>query len=67
MLDDSEIEAEQEARRLVEEFGEDAMLYAALKAQKAIDQRDFRRCARWKRVLEILNIVLVSRGAAGHR
>ena len=47
--------AQQEARRLLKEFGEEAPLYAALKAQRAIEQRDFGRCARWKRVLEILD------------
>ncbi|MGX8008559.1 hypothetical protein ACVDG8_005805 [Mesorhizobium sp. ORM8.1] len=37
------------------EFGAEAPLYAALKAEKAIEQKDFSRCARWKRVLEILD------------
>ncbi|MGT2468226.1 hypothetical protein ACVOMV_30875 [Mesorhizobium atlanticum] len=36
------------------EFGAEASLYAAMKAEKAIEQKDFGRCARWKRVLEIL-------------
>jgi hypothetical protein len=55
MSEDGEHGAEQEALRLIKEFGDEAPLYAALKAQKAIEQRDFGRCARWKRVLEILD------------
>ena len=54
MLDEDERRALQEARWLVREFGAEASLYAAMKAEKAIEQRDFSRCARWKRVLEIL-------------
>jgi hypothetical protein len=54
MLDEDEHRARQEAHWLVKEFGSEAPLYAAMKAEKAIEQRDFRRCARWKRVLEIL-------------
>jgi hypothetical protein len=55
MSEDVERGAQQEALRLIKEFGEEAPLYAALKAQRAIERRDFRRCARWKRVLEILD------------
>jgi hypothetical protein len=55
MLDEQEARARQEALWLVREFGDDASLYAAMKAEKAIAQRDFSRCARWKRVLEILD------------
>jgi hypothetical protein len=55
MSEEIEHGAQQEARRLIKEFGEEAPLYAALKAQRAIEQRDFGRCARWKRVLEILD------------
>jgi hypothetical protein len=47
--------AQLEALRLVKEFGDEAPLYAAFKAQRAIERRDFTRCARWKRVLEILD------------
>ncbi|MDX8513766.1 hypothetical protein [Mesorhizobium captivum] len=54
MLDDEERRARQEAHWLAREFGAEAPLYAAMKAEKAIEQRDFGRCARWKRVLEIL-------------
>jgi hypothetical protein len=54
MLDENERLARQEAHWLVREFGAEAPLYAALKAEKAIEQKDFSRCARWKRVLEIL-------------
>lgn len=54
MLDDDERRARQEAHWLVKEFGAEASLYAAMKAEKAIEQKDFGRCARWKRVLEIL-------------
>jgi hypothetical protein len=54
MLDEDERRARQEASWLVREFGAEAPLYAAMKAEKAIEQRDFGRCARWKRVLEIL-------------
>jgi hypothetical protein len=54
MFDDNERLAVQEAHRLIKEFGSEAPLYAALKAEKAIEQKDFGRCARWKRILEIL-------------
>ncbi|MDX8495074.1 hypothetical protein RFN29_26295 [Mesorhizobium sp. VK22B] len=67
MLDDEERRARQEAHWLVREFGAEAPLYAAMKAEKAIEQRDFGRCARWKRVLEILadsGPVELRRGAA---
>ena len=52
--DDDERRARQEAHWLVGEFGAEAPLYAAMKAEKAIEQKDFARCARWKRVLDIL-------------
>lgn len=54
ILDNDERRAWQEAHWLVKEFGADAQLYAAMKAEKAIEQKDFGRCARWKRVLDIL-------------
>jgi len=54
MLDDDERLARQEAYWLIKEFGAEAPLYAAMKAEKAIVQKDFARCARWKRILEIL-------------
>ena len=54
-VDEDERRARQEARWLQREFGAEAPLYAALKAEKAIEQKDFSRCARWKRVLEILD------------
>jgi hypothetical protein len=54
MLDDDERLARQEAYWLIKEFGVEAPLYAAMKAEKAIEQKDFGRCARWKRILEIL-------------
>lgn len=54
MLDDDERLARQEACWLIKEFGAEAPLYAAMKAEKAIEQKDFGRCARWKRILEIL-------------
>ena len=53
-VDEDERRARQEAHWLVREFGAEAPLYAAMKAEKAIEQKDFGRCARWKRVLEIL-------------
>lgn len=65
-VDDDERRARQEAHWLVREFGVEAPLYAAMKAEKAIEQKDFGRCARWKRVLEILADklpVAVGRGA----
>jgi len=55
MLDDDERLARQEAYWLIKEFGAEAPLYAAMKAEKAIEQKDFGRCARWKRILEILD------------
>ncbi|MER8902073.1 hypothetical protein [Mesorhizobium sp. M0772] len=54
MLDDDERLARQEAFWLLKEFGAEAPLYAARKAEKAIEQKDFGRCARWKRILDIL-------------
>jgi hypothetical protein len=54
MSEDVERGALLEARRLVREFGDEAPLRAAMKAERAIEQRDYDRCARWKRVLEIL-------------
>jgi len=54
MLDEDERRARQEAHWLVREFGAEAPLYAAMRAEKAIEQKDFGRCARWKRILEIL-------------
>ena len=54
VVDEDERRARQEAHWLVREFGAEAPLYAAMKAEKAIEQKDFSRCARWKRVLEIL-------------
>ena len=53
-VDEDERRARQEAHWLVREFGAEASLYAAMKAEKAIEQKDFGRCARLKRVLEIL-------------
>ncbi|MDG4854879.1 hypothetical protein P9254_16490 [Mesorhizobium sp. WSM4983] len=44
-LDDDERRARQEAHWLVKEFGAEAQLYAAMKAEKAIEQKDFGRCA----------------------
>ncbi|WP_296736298.1 hypothetical protein [Mesorhizobium sp.] len=67
MLDEDERRARQEAHWLLREFGVEASLYAAMKAEKAIEQKDFGRCARWKRVLEILadrGPVEIGRGAA---
>jgi hypothetical protein len=55
MPDDDEFHAREEARLLAAEYGREAALYAALKAQHAIERRDYRRCAKWKRVLEILS------------
>jgi len=46
MLDDDERLARQEAYWLIKEFGAEAPLYAAMKAEKAIEQKDFGRCAR---------------------
>lgn len=64
MLDENERLARQEAHWLVREFGVEAPLYAALKAEKAIEQKDFSRCARWKRVLEILTDPQPARASA---
>ena len=67
-VDEDERRARQEAHWLVREFGAEAPLYAAMKAEKAIEQKDFARCARWKRVLDILADTRpadVRRGAAG--
>jgi hypothetical protein len=55
MFDEEEARAREEAEWLAREFGVEAPLYAALRAQRAIEQRDFKRCARWKRVLEMLD------------
>jgi len=55
MPDEDELHAQEEARLLAAEYGREAALYAALKAQHAIERRDYRRCAKWKRVLEILS------------
>lgn len=55
MPDEDELNAQQEAKLLAAEYGREAALYAALKAQHAIERRDYRRCAKWKRVLEILS------------
>ncbi|TPM36373.1 hypothetical protein [Mesorhizobium sp. B2-3-5] len=54
MFDDNERLARREAHWLIKEFGAEAPLYAAMKAEKAIEQKDFARCARWRRILEIL-------------
>jgi len=66
MSENAERGARLEARRLVKEFGDQAALHAAMKAERAIEQRDYRRCARWKRVLEILDEEN-SRGGSGAR
>ena len=66
MSEEAERGARQEARRLIREFGQEAPLYAAMKAQRAIEQRDFGRCARWKRVLEILDEQGRNPGKAPH-
>jgi hypothetical protein len=55
MFDEEEARAREEAEWLAQEFGAEAPLYAALRAQRAIEQRDFKRCVRWKRVLEMLD------------
>ncbi|MER8443419.1 hypothetical protein NKH52_09475 [Mesorhizobium sp. M1066] len=55
MFDENERLAIQEANWLIDEFGAEAPLYAAMRAEKAIEQKDFARCARWKRILEILD------------
>ncbi|MBZ9795938.1 hypothetical protein [Mesorhizobium sp. ES1-4] len=54
MFDDNERLARQEADWLIKEFGAEAPLYAAMRAEKAIERKDFGRCARWRRILEIL-------------
>ncbi|ESY67872.1 hypothetical protein NKH57_10105 [Mesorhizobium sp. M1050] len=54
MFDENERLAVREALWLIKEFGAEAPLYAAMKAEKAIEQKDFRRCALWRRILEIL-------------
>ena len=64
MLDDDERLARQEACWLIKEFGAEAPLYAAMKAEKAIEQKDFGRCARWKRILEILSDSVHSKSTA---
>ncbi|ADV13811.1 hypothetical protein EOA22_30760 [Mesorhizobium sp. M7A.F.Ca.US.014.04.1.1] len=55
MFDENERLAIQEAHWLIDEFGVEAPLYAAMRAEKAIEQKDLARCARWKRILEILD------------
>ena len=55
MPDEDELYAQEEAKLLAAEYGREAALYAALRAQHAIERRDYRRCAKWKRVLEILS------------
>jgi hypothetical protein len=64
MFDDNERLARQEAYWLIREFGAEAPLYAAMKAEKAIEQKDFGRCARWKRILEILADSQAAKSAA---
>jgi hypothetical protein len=64
MFDNDERLARQEAYWLIREFGAEAPLYAAMKAEKAIEQKDFGRCARWKRILEILADSQVAKSAA---
>jgi hypothetical protein len=64
MFDDDERLARQEAYWLIGEFGAEAPLYAAMKAEKAIEQKYFGRCARWKRILEILADSQVANSAA---
>jgi hypothetical protein len=39
---------------VIGEFSAEAPLDAAMKAEKAIEQKDFGRWARWKRILEML-------------
>jgi hypothetical protein len=60
MPEEDEFAAQREARQLSDAYGNEAALYAALKAQRAIDRRDYKRCAKWKRVLEILSADEVS-------
>ncbi|RNJ46008.1 hypothetical protein B5V01_12210 [Mesorhizobium erdmanii] len=64
MFDDNERLARQEAHWLFKEFGAEAPLYAAMKAEKAIEQKDFGRCARWRRILEILADARTTKSAA---
>jgi hypothetical protein len=64
MFDDNERLARQEADWLIKEFGAEALLYAAMKAEKAIEQKDFGRCARWRRILEILADARTTKSAA---
>jgi hypothetical protein len=64
MFNDDERLARQEAYWLIREFGAEAPLYAAMKAEKAIEQKDFGRCARWKRILEILADSQAAKSAA---
>jgi len=64
MVDDYERLARQEAHWLIREFGAEAPLYAAMKAEKAIEQKDFGRCARWRRILEILADARTTKSAA---
>jgi len=64
MFDESEHLARQEAHWLIKEYGAEAPLYAAMKAEKAIEQKDFGRCARWKRILEILADARTTKSAA---
>ncbi|TSE02776.1 hypothetical protein C1D09_028600 [Mesorhizobium intechi] len=64
MFDDNERLARQEAYWLIKEFGAEAPLYAAMKAEKAIEQKDFGRCARWRRILEILADTRTTKSAA---
>ncbi|MER8371867.1 hypothetical protein NKH19_15080 [Mesorhizobium sp. M1338] len=63
MFDENERLDIQEAHWLIKEFGAEAPLYAAMKAEKAIEQKDFGRCARWKRILEILADSLAAKSA----
>ncbi|ESZ24552.1 MULTISPECIES: hypothetical protein [unclassified Mesorhizobium] len=63
MFDENERLAIQEANWLIDEFGAEAPLYAAMRAEKAIEQKDFARCARWKRILEILDESPASKSA----
>jgi hypothetical protein len=39
----------------VKELGNEVPLYAAIEAQRPIERRDFRRCAGWKHVLDIVD------------
>ena len=64
MLDEDERRARQEAHLAGQGVGAEAPLYAAMKAEKAIEQKDFGRCARWKRILEILSDSVHSKSTA---